>query len=358
MSEDRVIITENAKLLHSYKQFSRLPLPKSLKLKKMRDLFPAVHRMQHQRFRTIKEMISAVERKYVEICESYMNLTEAEASKLQDNFDTLIDRTPMHLKQHSQRQHSRALQLSQVEPERLVQQANDTTQSSLGNCSASTDFSTTDSVYRLDELRGREDSSSSDNSSHQARDFFTQENSQSSALQGDVAVSSQSTAQPSSQSITMPSQDPTAGALAMSSQEPTVEALELEASSQSVNVSVAPIVEALVPTFESLSDEVGLVEITVPSSSLSGNSLEVSDSSSRTSNRKRHAFHINSDVDDSSPATSNRRQPVIQPDDQQPGPSGVKQTRCRLGNGELVTNPTPEDFQRNPGMRQPRLEGG
>lgn len=31
VSEDRVIITENAKLLHSYKQFSRLPLPKEPK---------------------------------------------------------------------------------------------------------------------------------------------------------------------------------------------------------------------------------------------------------------------------------------------------------------------------------------
>lgn len=143
---DRVIITENAKL-QPYKKLAKKPLPLRCKAALLTDLFPAMHRMENRKFPSYRAMRSAVRAKATAIAEGYMNLTETEQSQLQDNFDVLVDRTPMHAKISSQQQ--RSLMPPPVTPFRPVtpEQAAHETMSSLG------DVSNMSSESRVDALR-------------------------------------------------------------------------------------------------------------------------------------------------------------------------------------------------------------
>lgn len=138
---DRVIITENAKL-QPYKKTAKKPLPLRCKAALLTELFPAVHRMENRKFPSYRAMRAAVRAKAAAIAEGYMNLTETEQSQLQDNFDVLVDRTPMHAKISSQQQRSLmpppVTPFRPVTPERV---------SSLG------DMSSMSSESRVDALR-------------------------------------------------------------------------------------------------------------------------------------------------------------------------------------------------------------
>lgn len=100
---DRIIITENTQLCAAYKTVAKRKLPKSFKMKLLMNLFPAAHRLPNKKYTSSVDLCKSVKDKYHEICLSYMNLSEAGGSQLLDNFDILIDRTPLGERQTSRK---------------------------------------------------------------------------------------------------------------------------------------------------------------------------------------------------------------------------------------------------------------
>ncbi|XP_058831506.1 uncharacterized protein LOC131690056 [Topomyia yanbarensis] len=74
--QDRIIITEQTKLLRSYSEVVNKPSPSIKKLEKLMKLFPTVNRMRNIKFASGLDMCEAVKRRYSEICQSYMALSE------------------------------------------------------------------------------------------------------------------------------------------------------------------------------------------------------------------------------------------------------------------------------------------
>ncbi|EAT43107.1 AAEL005406-PA [Aedes aegypti] len=93
--EDKIIITENTQLCSPYKAVAKRSAPKSHKLKQLMDLFPEAHRMRNEHFVDREDLCEGMKRKYHDICVSYMDISEAGGSQLIDNFDIMIDKTPM-----------------------------------------------------------------------------------------------------------------------------------------------------------------------------------------------------------------------------------------------------------------------
>ncbi|XP_055641364.1 uncharacterized protein LOC129778473 [Toxorhynchites rutilus septentrionalis] len=311
---DRIIITENAKLRSSYKPLAKRPLPRKRKLDILMSLFPDSHRMKNQRFANVDDLCSAVKRKYTEICRDYMNLSEAEASQLRDNFDTLIDRTPMHLKPNSQ---IRPPALTPITTEnQMVEEItrDNINESGVDEISISTTSSVA-SICRLavhgDLLRTHDDSSTESYGADQisiASDIYVSSQETSA---GRVALSSQSVAHMSSQSVAqVSSQEVSGGGVVLSSQSLS----DINISSQDT-AGVTP--GAIIPDDDSFAAEITVATSNTPTAPL-----------------------------------------TVLPDDQQPGPSGVKRPRTRRSKDDLPLNPSPSDFVRYPSARMPRLDGG
>lgn len=101
-TEDRIIITENTQLCSPYKAVAKRMAPKSHKLKLLMNLFPEAHRMRNEHYVDREDLCESMKRKYHDVCVSYMDISEAGGSQLIDNFDILIDKTPMVIGQRHQ----------------------------------------------------------------------------------------------------------------------------------------------------------------------------------------------------------------------------------------------------------------
>ncbi|EDS29770.1 conserved hypothetical protein [Culex quinquefasciatus] len=322
---DRVIITENAKL-QPYKKLAKKPLPLRCKAALLTDLFPAMHRMENRKFPSYRAMRSAVRAKATAIAEGYMNLTETEQSQLQDNFDVLVDRTPMHAKISSQQQ--RSLMPPPVTPFRPVtpEQAAHETMSSLG------DVSNMSSESRVDALR---------------MDLNSDDESNASSLEGSLARSSQ---EPSSHAANAPRPPPsTQSDLGLSSQDVSIPGNGIipGGDSQRVAGTQQTSSESIHLSSQDISDEPNL-RVALPAPRITRVNTSDSDSSTAsvmsTRSRKR-----------SSSASDRSESPVAVPptpnDGQQAGPSSKR------ARNDIPTNPTPAQFVRNPVGRMPRLKG-
>uniref|UniRef100_A0A1Q3EW71 Uncharacterized protein n=1 Tax=Culex tarsalis TaxID=7177 RepID=A0A1Q3EW71_CULTA len=325
---DRIIITENAKL-QPYKKLAKQALPLSRKLVPLMGLFPAMHRMANRKFASFRKMRSAVCRKAAEITEGYMNLSETEHSQLQDNFDVLVDRTPMHVKissQQQQQQRQRAVMPPPVPPVRpsVDEPAAYETVSSLVDLSFSSSVSHVE-VLRLDPGSDDEAQESSPESS---LGLSSQEPSQ---LRNALRPDSQDVAPPSSQDVSVPSADEIVRAGTQSSSQ------SLQLSSQDVsnpNERLAVLRKSPGFTVRSRVD-----------STDSDSSTE----SVATTNRKRS---LDLSASDRSFSPASTVAPVPSPNDgQQAGPSNKR------ARNDIPINPTPAQFVRNPTGRMPRLKG-
>ncbi|XP_058813277.1 uncharacterized protein LOC131677466 [Topomyia yanbarensis] len=118
-SPDRIIITENTKLLQPYSKISKKPLPRAKKLERLMSLFPELNRMPNIRFASQWDVCAAVKKKYAEISDNYMALSEQQSCELYDIFDTMAgERTPQVQRQErlSQRDRPSMQSISAEEP--------------------------------------------------------------------------------------------------------------------------------------------------------------------------------------------------------------------------------------------------
>ncbi|KAL1377228.1 hypothetical protein pipiens_004213 [Culex pipiens pipiens] len=325
---DRVIITENAKL-QPYKKTAKKPLPLRCKAAQLTELFPAVHRMENRKFPSYRAMRAAVRAKAAAISEGYMNLTENEQSQLQDNFDVLVDRTPMHAKISSQQQ--RSLMPPPVTPFRPVtpEPAAYETVSSLG------DTSSMSTESRVDALR---------------MDPTSDDESNASSLEGSLALSSQ---EPPSHAANAPRPPPsTQSDLGLSSQDVSIPGngsrINLAGDSQHVPGTQQTSSQSLHLSSQDISDQHG--GIALPPQSITRVNSSDSDSSTAsvasTRSRKR-----SSSVSERSASPAAVSAPPTPNDGQQAGPSSKR------ARNDIPTNPTPAQFVRNPVGRMPRLKG-
>ncbi|XP_058118772.1 uncharacterized protein LOC131287637 [Anopheles ziemanni] len=95
---DRLIITEDTKISPNYKRVLRKPGPKLVKMQRMLELFPPVHRMPFRKHTDVVAMFQALRDKAEEIRQFYH---DGSTSRLHDNIDWLVDRTPLHLRQRT-----------------------------------------------------------------------------------------------------------------------------------------------------------------------------------------------------------------------------------------------------------------
>uniref|UniRef100_A0A182VWY6 Uncharacterized protein n=1 Tax=Anopheles minimus TaxID=112268 RepID=A0A182VWY6_9DIPT len=92
-SKDRLILTVDTKIHPNYKRVTRKPLPAHIKLDKLFQLFPPVHRMPFKKMSTPLAMLTNLREKYKEICEKYHETNTTR--DFYDNIDVMIDRTPL-----------------------------------------------------------------------------------------------------------------------------------------------------------------------------------------------------------------------------------------------------------------------
>uniref|UniRef100_A0A182PLK5 Uncharacterized protein n=1 Tax=Anopheles epiroticus TaxID=199890 RepID=A0A182PLK5_9DIPT len=67
----RVIITENCCINANYKRFARKPMPTIVKVRKLIDMFPAIHRMPFEKYDSMQAMHSGIREKYRAIRRCY-----------------------------------------------------------------------------------------------------------------------------------------------------------------------------------------------------------------------------------------------------------------------------------------------
>lgn len=306
---DRIIITEDTKLLQPYKNLAKRSLPRSRKLALLMDLFPAVHRLVFQKFRSFNAMRKAVHRKVSEITEGYLNL---EFSELHDHYDTIIDRTPMHARVVSnsqQRQRVQPMAPPPPPPPPNPEEPANRTVSSVGDLSMiSVGSLANDGVLRADPAL----SDCEINLSSQERPVTSVLSSQS-LTEGPPSIFS-------SQDVSTGN-----GHIVISTQEESLR-----------SISIEPIVDS------DLSVSIGQ-----PSPPRTRRSTSI--------NRKRSIEVTESEDDSSAPSTPQSPDATLPAasanQSQEAGPSSKRQRT------DLPTNPSPVDFQRNPGKRLPRLVG-
>lgn len=296
---DRIIITEKTRLCEPYKKVANMlaktALPKTCKIEKLMNLFPPWHRMANAEFENYKAMRTAVRRKVDDIKDNYMNLSEAEHNQMQDNIDTLVDRTPMHARMTSQRA---------LMPPPMTPPAADVTASSLGDLSVS-------SSVAFDQLRSN-NTSGDDRSMSQD----TQERSHASQIQ------------PSSQSLVLSSQ--------------SVQLSTQDISDPNGNFVRTPSIVSMSSESSDLS-QVSTAGQGSPKSGVAHRSKRPLEDSSSESEEERRRTRSLSVASRSAPPTPN--------DGQIAGPSHKRQRHV------LPMNPSPEEFARNPSARMPRLLG-
>lgn len=91
-TKTRLIITETSKVYSNYKDMARKPLPASVKLRKLYQLFPKVHQITFRKYGSMAEMYSELRKKYKTICAAYNRDNDR---GFYDNFDFLIQKTPL-----------------------------------------------------------------------------------------------------------------------------------------------------------------------------------------------------------------------------------------------------------------------
>ncbi|XP_065095754.1 uncharacterized protein LOC135717547 isoform X2 [Ochlerotatus camptorhynchus] len=295
---DRIIITENTQLCAAYKTVARRKVPKSFKMKLLMNLFPAAHRLPNKKYTSTGDLYESMNEKYNEICVSYMNLSEAGGSQLLDNFDILIDRTPMGERQVSRK----------TVPFRAMKSNNEPMVANLtGNSLASDMLDDSDKEIRAVSDSDDERSSIVSGGTNRHTDG-------SSGSGSNITIASEF--QVSSGEV--------AGdhSIVPSSQSQPSQLTELHSS---VNISSQSVAQSVA------------AEITI------GDFSDSDDSGTAIYFQQPRAV---------------RRQSPKAADDQQAGPSNVKRRRVRPRGHVRPMNPTPQEALENPIGRLPRLDGG
>ncbi|XP_019528956.2 uncharacterized protein LOC109400918 [Aedes albopictus] len=306
-TEDRIIITENTQLCSPYKAVAKRMAPKSHKLKLLMNLFPEAHRMRNEHYVDREDLCESMKRKYHDVCVSYMDISEAGGSQLIDNFDILIDKTPMVIGQRHQSRVPAVPAVMVTEPSPLPEP---------------------EPVLLSDSDREIRAVGSDDESEI-----------------GSVASGGSGTHfLISGSDITVVSE------VQISSEEPAGN-WDIHPSSQSQS--------------QHLSRRSSQIVLAEGQSSSTSQSVDIS-SQSVIGGGKQSELSYGSDSSDScvidfpsAPRAPPRRRPPSADDGQQPGPSNVKRRRVSP-RGNRPMNPSPEEFQRNPhaGGRVPRVDGG
>ncbi|XP_053695950.1 uncharacterized protein LOC128743412 [Sabethes cyaneus] len=319
---DRIIMTEQTGLLSSYKKIAKKAMPKMQKLKRLMKIFPDSCRMANQKFPTMQDMCLTIKEKYINL------RSEPDSYQLYDMFDTMAEeQTPTVQREENRRRQVTFVQPAPPPPPPLEQQHELLSTPSVGDqsdISISSAENVTESALpevEADGLRLIDDPSSSLTSLES---------------QVGVNISSEEVTQrgvidnPSSQSTTHSTQ-PTL------SQPVSSQSVSNTHSSREVNVSSQSVAGGRLTIDETVQGD----------TSTSSSNSETSVSNSSDTRRKRSSDAVASDDDE----------PVllVQPQEPQPGPSGVKRRRT---NERPVMNPSPEEFQRNPTTRLPRMGGG
>ncbi|ETN63707.1 hypothetical protein AND_004588 [Anopheles darlingi] len=90
---DVIVIPREARINVRFKKLLRKPLPKAVKLQKLFQAFPPVHRVRFRKYASKEEWFQVLSQKCVEITTFYLNERSLD---LHDNFDLMVDRTPLH----------------------------------------------------------------------------------------------------------------------------------------------------------------------------------------------------------------------------------------------------------------------
>lgn len=296
---DRIILTENTQLHSSYKVVAKRMAPKSFKLKLLMNLFPEAHRMPNRNYSDEDELCETMKQKYHDICVSYMNISEAGGSRLIDNFDILIDRTPR----------------SVLRP----------------NIPSRTALVTVPAINLIEESPSEDRLLSDSDREIRAIDDSDDEDDLASIASVDIASIASGVV----------------NEVQISSEEPSGH-WDIHPSSQSLSQHV--------------SQRLSQTSVLPGQSSSVSQSQSVDISSQSVGGRNQSELSYGSDSSDSytvEMAPPPRRRPPSADDGQQPGPSNIKRRRVSP-RGNRPTNPTPEEVQRNPHgtARLPRVDGG
>uniref|UniRef100_A0A182PVZ5 Uncharacterized protein n=1 Tax=Anopheles epiroticus TaxID=199890 RepID=A0A182PVZ5_9DIPT len=89
---NRVIITESCYILPNYKRIARKPMPAIVKMRKLIEIFPAVHQMPFKKYDSMQAMYSDVRKKYREIRNYY---STNNTGSFMDFIDLMVERTPL-----------------------------------------------------------------------------------------------------------------------------------------------------------------------------------------------------------------------------------------------------------------------
>ncbi|XP_053660548.1 uncharacterized protein LOC128709566 [Anopheles marshallii] len=95
--KNRLIITEESKIHQSFKKMLRKPMPTEAKLEKIYKLFLPVHQLSCKKYGTLVEMYDELRQKYREISSTYHEMELPQ--EFFDNFDLMIERTPLQTQQ-------------------------------------------------------------------------------------------------------------------------------------------------------------------------------------------------------------------------------------------------------------------
>ncbi|XP_055589721.1 uncharacterized protein LOC129741930 [Uranotaenia lowii] len=354
---DRIIITETTKLLTSYKQLSKISLPKLKKLDSLYELFPAFHRMFNERFDSPDQVTDAIQKKYQEICSAYANLSDIEASQLQDYIDIDIDRTPRHMKLPSHRQSAPVI-LTSVPDALLATPLASPSPASTLNVSSST-------IHSLEDTGSREPLRTLDLTSESSAE----------SISNDLQISSQEPPSPSRSTIVSLSQSQSQNQPSSQGQTRATDP-QSQASSVSINISSQSVEGGSHPrtimssdsstSSDSQSSNVGNTRTNQPrqttKTTLEASSQEAYNISSQSvpAGNRETDTSLSSTDSESTRITSRRRSSAeagLSSPDPQPGPSGVKRPRRSRDNTPPM-NPSPRNYAAHPSARMPRLGGG
>ncbi|XP_035895866.1 uncharacterized protein LOC118504904 [Anopheles stephensi] len=112
-TKNRIIITELSKIYSNFKSIARKPLPKAVKLMKLYQLFPSVHQIRSRKYGSMAEMYTELRRKYKAISVAYNTST---SRPFYDDFDILVERTPLHSQTARDRSRGSLAQQSNIFP--------------------------------------------------------------------------------------------------------------------------------------------------------------------------------------------------------------------------------------------------
>lgn len=87
------VLSKETRINVCFKQLARKPFPKAVKLRKLLQAFPRVHRMPFREYGGEGDWLRDLQKKCAEISSFYLN---ARALDLHDNFDLMVERTPLH----------------------------------------------------------------------------------------------------------------------------------------------------------------------------------------------------------------------------------------------------------------------